>query len=125
MPRDRMPSTLKRSPKGAQETYEKTLESAEDQYGPGRRAHQTAYASLKHSYEKKGDRWVAKAKKGPSDSRSARSPSQGDTGGRTHGGVDARGNTKEQLYERAKKLDVSGRSRMSKEELADAIARKQ
>ena len=44
--------------------------------------------------------------------------------GRTFG-VDYYGSTKEGLYERAKKLDVSGRSRMSKKELARAIARKQ
>ncbi len=125
MPRDRMPSTVKRSSKGAQDTYEKTLENAEGQYGPGARAHQTAYASLKHSYERKGDRWVRKARKGPSDSRSTRSPARGETGGRTHGGVDVLGNTREELYERARKLDIDGRSKMNKEELADAIAREQ
>jgi hypothetical protein len=35
------------------------------------------------------------------------------------------GATKQELYERAKELDVRGRSNMSKEELAEAIARKQ
>ena len=44
---------------------------------------------------------------------------------RTYGGVDVKGNTKEELYERAKKLDVHGRSSMSKEELAEAIAKRQ
>jgi hypothetical protein len=43
----------------------------------------------------------------------------------TAGGVDEYGSTKEELYERAKKLDVSGRSSMTKAELARAIARKQ
>jgi hypothetical protein len=35
------------------------------------------------------------------------------------------GNSKEELYDRAKKLGVQGRSSMNKEELAEAIARKQ
>ena len=39
--------------------------------------------------------------------------------------MDAEGNTKEELYERAKALDIEGRSDMTKAELADAIARKQ
>ena len=34
----------------------------------------TAYASLKHSYEKRGDRWVPKREKGPSDPQAARGP---------------------------------------------------
>jgi hypothetical protein len=39
--------------------------------------------------------------------------------------VDVEGNTKAELYERAKKLDIEGRSKMNKDELAEAIARKQ
>jgi hypothetical protein len=39
--------------------------------------------------------------------------------------VDVEGNSKGELYERAKKLGVKGRSKMSKTELARAIARKQ
>jgi hypothetical protein len=35
------------------------------------------------------------------------------------------GHTKQELYERARKLDVKGRSDMTKEQLAEAIARKQ
>jgi hypothetical protein len=35
------------------------------------------------------------------------------------------GSTKEELYERAKDLGVRGRSKMSKEDLAGAIAKKQ
>jgi Rho termination factor, N-terminal domain len=46
-------------------------------------------------------------------------------GAETFGGVDLYGNTKDELYERAKKLGVEGRSKMSKTELARAIARKQ
>ena len=43
----------------------------------------------------------------------------------TFGGVDVVGHTRAELYERARDLDVRGRSRMTKAELARAIARKQ
>ncbi len=36
-----------------------------------------------------------------------------------------RGSTKQDLYERAKKLNVKGRSHMTKQELAEAVGRKQ
>jgi hypothetical protein len=39
--------------------------------------------------------------------------------------VDFYGNTKDELYKRAAKLGIEGRSRMSKRELARAIDRKQ
>ena len=66
-----MPSTLKRSPKKAQDTYAKTHDSAVEQYGEGERAHRTAFSALKHSFEKVGDHWEPKAKKGPSDAKAA------------------------------------------------------
>ncbi|HLT96567.1 MAG TPA: ChaB family protein [Acidimicrobiia bacterium] len=114
-----LPATIKRSSKEARETYSKALDSAHEQYDSEERAHRTAIAALKHKFEKVGDRWVKKEKKGPSDERAA-------TGkGETAGGVDVNGNTKKELYERAKKLDISGRSSMNKKELAQAIARKQ
>ena len=67
-----LPRTLKRSPAKAQRIYAETLESAEEQYGEGERAHRTAIASLKHSFEKVGDHWERKEEKGPSDPRAAR-----------------------------------------------------
>ena len=124
--RDDLPHTIKRSPAKAQRTYAKTLESAEEEYGPGERAQRTAYAALKHSFEKVDDRWVAKQSKGPSDPRAKRGGAAARRGeGESFGGVDVYGNSKQDLYERAKKLGVAGRSSMSKEELARAIARKQ
>ena len=124
--REELPDTLKRSPKAAQETWIKTHDSAVKTYGEGERAHRTAYASLKHSYEKVGDQWEPKKEKGPSDPRAKRGGAAARRGeGETFGGVDVEGHTKDELYERAKKLDVSGRSSMSKKELARAIARKQ
>jgi cation transport regulator ChaB len=62
-----LPSTLERSPAKAQRTFMKTHDSAVEDYGEGERAHRTAIASLKHSFEKRGDRWVPKHEKGPSD----------------------------------------------------------
>jgi cation transport regulator ChaB len=121
-----LPDTLKRSPAKAQRTFAKTHDSAAEQYGEGERAHRTAYAALKHSYEKVADHWEPKDEKGPSDPRSTKSTSQKRRGeGETYGGVDAIGNTKQELYERAKRLGISGRSKMSKGDLARAIANNQ
>lgn len=123
--RDEMPSTLERSPAKAQRTWRKTHDSAVERYGEGERAHRTAFAALKHSFEKDGDRWVPKNERGPSDPRAARGGRAAREGeGETFGGVDVEGNTKRQLYERAARLGVEGRSRMTKAELARAIARK-
>jgi cation transport regulator ChaB len=117
-----LPGTIQRSPKKARRTYAKALESAHEQYDDEERAHRTAYSALKHSFEKVGDHWEPKDEKGPSDPQAK--------GGRntdreTAGGVDVIGNSKEELYERAKKLGIKGRSRMNKMELGKAIARKQ
>jgi len=122
-----LPSTLKKSSAKAQRTFAKAHDSAADQYGEGERAHRTAYAALKHTHERKGDRWVAKDEKGPSDPRSRQRSTEAKRAGRgeTYGGVDAEGNTKKELYERARRLGVEGRSKMSKGELARAIAKAQ
>jgi cation transport regulator ChaB len=124
-----LPSTLQRSSEKAQRTFAKAHDSAVETYGEGEQAHRAAYSALKHSFEKKGDRWVPKDGKGPSDPRAedpgARERSGSEEGTRTAGGVDVRGNTKQELYERARELDVQGRSKMSKEELAESVARKQ
>jgi cation transport regulator ChaB len=124
--REEMPGTLKRSPKKAQETWAETHDSAVETYGEGERAHRTAFSSLKHTYEKVGDHWEKKDRKGPSDPRAAKGGERAHRGeGETFGGVDVRGNTKVDLYARARKLGVKGRSTMDKKELARAIARKQ
>jgi cation transport regulator ChaB len=124
--REKLPSTLKRSSPKAQRTWAKTHDNAVEEYGEGERAHRTAFAALKHSFEKEGDRWVPKAKKGPSDPQAARGGAAARKGkGKTFGGVDYFGHSKEELYVRAKSLGIRGRSKMSKEELARAIARKQ
>jgi cation transport regulator ChaB len=124
--REELPDTLKRSPKHAQDIYLETLDSAHEQYDSEEQAHRTAFAALKHSYEKVGDHWEPKDEKGPSDPRSKGTTAEKRRGqGETAGGVDVEGHTKAELYERAKKLGVKGRSQMSKMELAQAIARRQ
>lgn len=122
---EEMPATLKRSPAKARRTWAKTHDSAVDTYGEGERAHRTAFASLKHSFEKVGNHWEAKRKKGPSDPKGRSSDPETRRRGKTFGGVDVVGNTRKQLYERARRLGIAGRSKMSKEELGEAIARKQ
>jgi hypothetical protein len=107
---DELPSTLQRSPRKAQRTFAKTYDAAAEQYHDESRAARTAYASLKHSYEKVGDHWEPKDEKGPSDG------GPGDNAG----GVDTHA-SKKHLYEIAQRLDIAGRSTMDKGELVQAI----
>jgi len=124
--RDDLPATLRRSPKKAQETWARTHDSAVESYGEGERAHRTAFSALKHSFEKVDDRWVPKKRKGPSDPRAARGGAAARDGrGEALGGVDLYGNTKDELYARARRLGIRGRSKMDKLELARAIDRAQ
>ena len=116
---DELPETLRRSPRKAQRTFAKAHDAAAEEYDDEERAHRVAYAALKHSYEKVGDHWEAKESPGPSDSQAA--------GGRGSGretaeGVDANA-SKSHLMDVARRLDVRGRSRMTKDELVDAIRR--
>jgi cation transport regulator ChaB len=115
--REDMPGTLRRSPKKAQDTYAETRDSAVDQYGAGERAHRTAFAAVKHSFEKVGDHWEPKAEKGPSDAKAAGGRN---SAAKTAGGVDANA-SKAHLMDVARRLDVAGRSKMTKAELVDAI----
>jgi cation transport regulator ChaB len=117
-----MPSTLRRSPKKAQDTYAETHDSAVDQYGEGARAHRTAFAAVKHSFEKVGDHWEPKDHKGPSDAQAAKRGTAARRGGKTAGGVDASA-SKQHLYGLARRLDIKGRSTMSKQQLVAAIQR--
>ena len=121
--KEELPATLKRSPKKAQETYSATHDSAVETYGEGERAHRTAFSALKHSFEKVGDHWEPKDEKGPSDTQAARSGAAARRSrSGTAGGVDANA-TKAHLLEVAKRLQISGRSRMTKDELVEAIGK--
>jgi cation transport regulator ChaB len=121
-----MPSTIRKSPAKAQRTWSKAHDSAVKEYGEGERAHRTAFAALKHSFEKVGDHWEPKREKGPSDPQAARGGRSARGRSReTAGGVDVLGHTRTELLERARKLGIKGRWRMRKLDLAKAIARKQ
>jgi len=113
-----LPSTLRKSKPKAQRTFAKAHDAAADEYGDGERAHRVAYSALKHKFEKVGDHWEKKEKKGPSDER-AKSGGP-NARGKTAEGVDANA-TKKHLRVVANKLDISGRSKMSKSELVTAI----
>jgi cation transport regulator ChaB len=116
-----LPSTLERSPKKVQDTYEKTLESAEEQYEGESRAHRTAWSAVKHVAEKKGDHWELKDEKGPSDPQAERGGAAArDRPRDTAGGVDAN-KTKDELLQDAREAGISGRSSMDKGELVEAL----
>ena len=116
-----LPSTLKRSPEKVQRTYAETLDSAHEQYDSEERAHRTAFAAVKHIAEKKGDHWELKDEKGPSDEQAERSGRAAREGsGKTAGGIDAN-KSKDDLMEDARSAGISGRSKMNKDELVDAL----
>ena len=108
-----LPSTIERSPKKVQRTYEKTLDSAHEQYDSEERAHRTAFAAVKHVAEKQGDHWELKDEPGPSEPDQRRDAP-------THGGIDAT-KTKGELMDDAKAAEIPGRSKMTKDELVDAL----
>ena len=113
---DELPSTLQRSPSKAQRTFAKTYDSAAETYdGDEERAARTAFAALKHSFEKVGDHWEPKESKGPSDERTEQSGRAArDSSIPTAGGVDANA-SKKHLYEIAQRLDVPGRSALRRQ----------
>src|SRR3954447_6239542 len=118
-----LPSTLERSPQKVQETYAKTLDSALEEYHDEARAHRTAWAAVKHVAEKKGDHWEPKEEYGPSDEQAARGgPPARDTPRPPAGGVDA-SKSKDELLDEAREAGISGRSKMSKDDLVDALRR--
>ncbi len=116
--KDELPSTLQKSSAKAQRTFTKAHDAAADEYGSEERAHRVAYAALKHSFEKVGDRWLPKKKKGPSDKRAER-------GGLNNPAPSAEGvaanASKKHLLDVGRRLDIRGRSAMDKSALVDAI----
>lgn len=113
-----LPSTLQRSNAKAQRTFAKAHDAAAEEYGSEQRAHRVGYAALKHSFEKVGDHWEPKKKRGPSDKRAQGGGPR--ASGPSAEGVDANA-SKKHLLDVARRLDVQGRSTMNKTELVDAI----
>ena len=99
------------------ETWAATHDSAVGTYGEGERAHRTAFAALKHAFEKVGDHWEPKKAKGPSDPQAAGSSR---TRRPTAEGVDANA-SKSHLLDLARRLGVRGRTRWTRPELVDAV----
>src|SRR3954454_16819988 len=138
--KERIPDTLKRSPAKARRTYAKALDNAHREYpGDEERAHRVAFSALKHSFKKGGDHWEPQAEKGPADPQTEKGPSdpqaekgpsdpQAANSGRaartsrtpTGGGKEV-GSTKQELMDQARRYDVPGRSRMSKDQLTRAV----
>jgi cation transport regulator ChaB len=115
---DELPSTVKRSNAKAQRTFAKAHDAGADEYGSEERAHRVAYAALKRSFEKVGDRWLPKKKSGPSDAHAERGGLRNPVP--SEEGVDANA-SKKHLLDVARKLDIAGRSSMDKSELVEAI----
>src|SRR5690606_17672029 len=96
--REELPRTLERSPRKAQRTWIKAHDSAVDSYGEGERAHRTAFAALKHSYQKVDDHWEPKKSKGPSDPQAAKTGAPAHQGSSSpYGSVDLEGSSKAEL----------------------------
>ncbi|GAA3278872.1 ChaB family protein [Paenarthrobacter aurescens] len=116
--KDELPSTLQRSDQKAQDTFAKTYDSAMESYDDDSgRAARTAFSALKHSYEKVGDHWEPKEERGPSDERAEEGVESNKP---TAGGVNANA-SKGHLYQRAKEMDIKGRSKMDKNQLVEAL----
>ncbi|MCW2515400.1 MAG: ChaB [Mycobacterium sp.] len=113
-----LPSTLQKSPAKAQQTFAAAHDAAAEQYGDEGRAYRVAFSAVKHAFEKVGDHWEQKDEKGPSDERARIGGLSGR--GETAEGVDANA-TKKHLLDVARRLEVAGRSKMTKDELVEAI----
>jgi cation transport regulator ChaB len=113
-----LPSTLQKSPAKAQQTFAAAHDAAAEQYGDEGRAYRVAFSAVKHTFEKVGDHWEQKDEKGPSDERARIGGLSGK--GETAEGVDANA-TKKHLLDVARRLEVAGRSKMTKDELVEAI----
>ena len=119
--RPEVPSTVARSDDKAVRTYKKTLESAEETYGGGERAHRTAFAALKHTHEKVGDHWEPKEHRGPSDAQAELgAPASLEHPRPTAEGVDANA-SKGHLDHVARKVGIDRPEDMERDELIRAI----
>jgi hypothetical protein len=97
--------------------YEHIKESAKEQGASTKRAKELAARTVNKERARTGE---AKT----SSRSSTRDMSSGRRGGRRSGTRRPRGQTKEQLYNQAKRLNIKGRSRMNKQQLLAAVNRK-
>ncbi len=97
--------------------YEHVKESAKERGASTKRAKELAARTVQKE----------RARSGESKTRSRsslRGASPGVRGGRRSGTARPKGQTKEQLYNQAKRLNVKGRSKMNKRQLQAAVNRK-
>jgi len=97
--------------------YEHIKESAKDQGASTKRAKELAARTVNKERARTGEART-------SSRSSTRDMSSGRRGGRRSGTRRSKGQTKEQLYNQAKRLNVKGRSRMNKQQLLAAVNRK-
>lgn len=116
-----VPSPVARSDDKAVRTYKKTLDSAEETYGGGERARRTAFAALKHSYEKVGDHWEPKEHRGPSDPQAAQGgPAARERRRETAQGVDVNAR-REHLDDVARRVGIEHPQELGRDDLVRAI----
>jgi hypothetical protein len=97
--------------------YEHIKESEKEQGRSTKRAKEIAARTVNKERARSGE-----ARESSTTSR--RDMSSGRRGGLRSGTKRARGRTKEQLYNEAKRLNVRGRSRMNKQQLQRAVDRR-
>jgi hypothetical protein len=97
--------------------YEHIKEGAKEQGASTKRAKELAARTVNKERARTGE---AKT----SSRSSTRDISSGRRGGLRSGTRRSKGQTKEQLYNQAKRLNVKGRSRMNKQQLLAAVNRK-
>lgn len=97
--------------------YEHIEDSLEERGTPKKKAKEIAARTVNKERAQKGE---AKS----SSSLSRRDLSSGRRGGLRSGTSRPKGRTKEQLYNEAKRLNVPGRSRMTKQQLRRAVDRR-
>jgi hypothetical protein len=110
------PRGIKKGTKRARQ-YEKIKRSQKRRGASERRAEEVAARTVQKE----------RARSGESRQRSAsstRDMSSGRRGGLRSGRAGPRGQTREQLYNQAKRLNIRGRSRMNKRQLLAAVNRK-
>ena len=97
--------------------YEHIKESAKEQGASTKRAKELAARTVNKERARSGEARTASRS-------STRDISSGRRGGLRSGTTRPKGQTKEQLYNQAKRLNVKGRSRMNKQQLLAAVNRK-
>ena len=97
--------------------YEHIKESAKEQGASTKRAKELAARTVNKERARTGEART-------SSRSSTRDISSGRRGGLRSGTRRSKGQTKEQLYNQAKRLNVKGRSRMNKKQLLAAVNRK-